>query len=369
MALAAILSGSILIFCARMIAGRLSGYVLLVLLVTTPYYALHLRRAMGESLLLLGIALVIVTGYGAVRSWHAEMRRSERAPERANFVLAKPLMWLLLFALASGLAGATKLNGLALVGAGIALCMVLYWKSRTRLSYGQAMVFLAAGLLLLPTLTAAAFTVVNPFLYPHPVDNFRKMLSHRVTSIQEQQAQFPDATIAMRDIRTRVRVIPRKILNLASPLKNTIAVKLLGILAIVGLAVLVWHAAGWWRDGWIRDGEKSGLSVVLLLVAVVTIGPRPAHPVGLGPLLPAAGGVCVIVRGGGGRRNRHPPSEVWDCAQGSCCCPLTTSTRQDRHNRVDVAVGAGAAVAAIVGQSLGAGDVDRARRAGWGAVR
>ncbi|MEI6740401.1 MAG: MATE family efflux transporter [Gemmatimonadaceae bacterium] len=34
-----------------------------------------------------------------------------------------------------------------------------------------------------------------------------------------------------------------------------------------------------------------------------------------------------------------------------------------------VSVGAGAAVAAIVGQSLGAGDVDRARRAGWQAVR
>jgi putative MATE family efflux protein len=34
-----------------------------------------------------------------------------------------------------------------------------------------------------------------------------------------------------------------------------------------------------------------------------------------------------------------------------------------------VSVGAGAAVAAIVGQSLGAGNVDRARRAGWGAVR
>lgn len=34
-----------------------------------------------------------------------------------------------------------------------------------------------------------------------------------------------------------------------------------------------------------------------------------------------------------------------------------------------VSVGAGAAVAAIVGQSLGAGDVDRARTAGWSAMR
>jgi putative MATE family efflux protein len=34
-----------------------------------------------------------------------------------------------------------------------------------------------------------------------------------------------------------------------------------------------------------------------------------------------------------------------------------------------VSVGFGAAVAAIVGQSLGAGDVERARRAGWSAVR
>ncbi len=34
-----------------------------------------------------------------------------------------------------------------------------------------------------------------------------------------------------------------------------------------------------------------------------------------------------------------------------------------------VSVGAGAAVAAIVGQSLGAGDAERARRAGWSAVR
>lgn len=34
-----------------------------------------------------------------------------------------------------------------------------------------------------------------------------------------------------------------------------------------------------------------------------------------------------------------------------------------------VSVGAGAAVAAIVGQSIGAGDVDRARRAGWSAMQ
>jgi putative MATE family efflux protein len=34
-----------------------------------------------------------------------------------------------------------------------------------------------------------------------------------------------------------------------------------------------------------------------------------------------------------------------------------------------VSVGAGAAVAAIVGQSLGAGDTERARKAGWGAVQ
>jgi len=34
-----------------------------------------------------------------------------------------------------------------------------------------------------------------------------------------------------------------------------------------------------------------------------------------------------------------------------------------------VSVGAGAAVAAIVGQSLGAGDAERARKAGWGAVQ
>ena len=124
-------------------------------------------------------------------------------------MLAKPLMWVSAFRTREW-SGGYKLNVLVLFGAGIALCMVLYWKSRTRFLMQQAMVFLAAGLLLLPTLTAAAFTVVNPFLYPHPVDNFRKMLSHRVTSIEEQQAQFPDATIAMRDIRTRVRVIPRK---------------------------------------------------------------------------------------------------------------------------------------------------------------
>jgi Na+-driven multidrug efflux pump len=34
-----------------------------------------------------------------------------------------------------------------------------------------------------------------------------------------------------------------------------------------------------------------------------------------------------------------------------------------------VSVGAGAAVAAIVGQSLGAGNTERARKAGWGAVQ
>jgi 4-amino-4-deoxy-L-arabinose transferase-like glycosyltransferase len=265
MAITAVMSSLLLIYCAQTIAGRLAGHLLLLFIVTTPYYALHLRRAMGESLLLLGMMLVVLAGYRAIQSWQGVLRQCDRQSPRGEMTLARPLVWLLLLAVSSGMAGATKLNGLALVGAGMTLCAMLVWKSRTRLPGKQTAIFAVAGLVLMPVLTGAVFTAVNPYLYSDPLRRFEMMVDHRTQAIREQQAANPSAALPTRDVLARARVVPRSILRFASPVNHVVIWVLMGALTLVGLVVLARHAVMWWRD----DG-RSGMGMAVLLVAGVT---------------------------------------------------------------------------------------------------
>jgi hypothetical protein len=188
-------------------------------------------------------------------------------------VLARPIAWLALLAVLSGLAGATKLNGLALVGAGMALCAMLAWKSRTRLPGTQVAMFAAAGLILMPALTGAAFVGVNPYLYPSPVHRFELMVQHRNEAIRDQQAVFPTDAIPTGDIVRRVRMVPIGILRNVSPVEHGVMWVVMAALTLVGVTVLARQALQWWRDD-----QQSGMGMAILLVAGVMVGPALLTP-------------------------------------------------------------------------------------------
>lgn len=201
MAVTAVICRLLLIFMARIIGGRLAGWALLLLFILPHYYPVQLRRAMGEALLLLFILLAVLAGYGAAHSW-------QRLPQMETVqgrMWLRPLAWLLLLALFAGLGGAVKLNGLALVAAGMLLCLVLAWKGRR---YPLAWAFAAAGLVLLPLMTMGVFTAVNPATYAHPLPHIQTMFAFRANEIAGQQAASPQANLPLNNIEKRSKRCP-----------------------------------------------------------------------------------------------------------------------------------------------------------------
>lgn len=265
MAVTAVICGLLLIFMARVVSGRPAGWILLLLFILPLYYPVQLRRAMGEALLLLFILLAVLAGYGAVRSWgllkHTEGRQGR--------MWVRPLAWLLLLACCAGLGGAVKLNGLALVGAGMLLALVLAWKGRR---YPFAWGFAIAGLVLLPLLTMGVFTAVNPAMYAHPLQLTKSMLTFRADEIAIQQAASPQASLPLTDIHKRITTVPNSILVFATVRAAPPLLKIAMLtLTLAGLGLLIYQAYQWWVNDIAGDGRRQDMSLVLLLVMGIMV--------------------------------------------------------------------------------------------------
>jgi hypothetical protein len=252
---------------ARAVGGRPAGWILLLLFILPHYYPVQLRRAMGEALLLLFMLLAVLAGYGAVRSWQ---QQSSMEGVQGRMWL-RPLAWLLLLALFAGLGGAVKLNGLALVAAGMLLCLALAWKGRR---HPLAWAFATAGLVLLPLVTMGVFTAVNPAMYTHPLQHTQIMFAFRADEIAIQQAASPRASLPLNDLEKRSKIVPNSILAFATvnsapqPLKIIMAA-----FTLVGLGFIVVQALRWWHnESEIQpDGRRQGMSLVLLLVMGIMV--------------------------------------------------------------------------------------------------
>lgn len=272
MALLAVASGLILVRCARMLSGRLAGYVILTLFAITPFYSTHLRRAMGESLMLFWMMLTVLAGLKLVASWRRVLRADVRGLDSDRGAMWRPLVWTIVLGVISGLAGATKLNGLTLMGVGGGLCAFLAWKS-SRVPSRRRLQLLAFGALLLPATTGAVFLAVNPFLYSHPRYHLTLMLDHRASQIRQQQANAPSAALPLDDVAKRLAVVPRRILRESSPSERRDVTALIGIFAMAGLVLLLSRAVQW-----ARTDAETGVGVVLVLLALVTVIPAVMTP-------------------------------------------------------------------------------------------
>jgi hypothetical protein len=253
MALLAVLSGLILFLLVRQCAGAVAGYAFVVLFAMSDFLLTHLRRAMTESPLLFFTCLMLV--------FSACFLSADRR--------GRALVWLTLMGIAAGLAGATKLNGLALAGAGMALVgAVIYRQTEPHATFRRFLLWTAVLLLAV----SFTFTVVNPFLYPNPPVRTVAMLlflrwetAHLVTR--------PEWSIL--DLANRLRIIPRQLLEAYTvthrPLLNL-------ALLTVGLYALGRGGWQWWR----RQPGGDSTSVALLAVAAVTALPPLLTPLDWG---------------------------------------------------------------------------------------
>jgi len=255
MALLSVISGALLFLLVRHAAGAVAGCVFVGLFVGSDYLLIHLRRAMSEPPLLFFTTLTLLAGARAVMI----------APRRGVSLSRRPasLIWLLMMGAGTGLAGAAKLNGLALYIAGAALCFSIIYRGQdsNRLRLALALSFF------LGLVAALVFTAVNPFLYPQPPFRTIAMgLFRRWEMIN--QASRPWWRID--GLNARLRIVPRRILQ-------DYAVIHIGILNGLLLAVGLYHLARTARL-WLVNKGGSPASVAILAVAAVTALPPLLTP-------------------------------------------------------------------------------------------
>jgi hypothetical protein len=238
-------------------AGRLAGYVMLILFVFNPYFTTTLFRAMSEAPLLSATMLAALAGTQAVTNWKLALTHKHRVKKR----FLRPLIWFGIMGVLCGIAGEAKVNGLSIILTGVALSLLMLFVPTSNVSRTETLntILLASASLILAA--AFSFIALNPYLYPNPIARTGNMVTQRLSEMERQQANYPAARIKG-PLIPRIVLIGERIFYECATLRFTGSWIINGLLCSVGLWYLLFAA---WV--WLRSGEGSGGSLVFLLIA------------------------------------------------------------------------------------------------------
>lgn len=222
MAILAIGSVTLVFIVLRESSKRLTSYIWLGLVLINPYFTLHLRRAMGESCLLFFSMLTMYFGMRAMKLVN------EATPDSSR----NAVMWLILGGFAGGLASASKLNGLVIVGVNVIVAIVLGTKLNDSLK-DKVLSSLWYGLVA-SLASLFVFLVVNPFLWDAPVERTLQMFENRTVEMDQQILDYAGSYM---DFEQRLRIIPTRVFDDYASLP--ISALLNVILTLFGLMVLL----------------------------------------------------------------------------------------------------------------------------------
>jgi hypothetical protein len=271
MAILATVSVLILFQLVTRAAGRVAGYMLVLLLALNPYTYGSLCRAMSEAPLLACLMLFALVADCALDLWQGaagSQRPSSTTlrPAAASFFLMGSI---------AGLGAAAKLNGFAIVPAGVVLCVLAAVTHRGNLPRRVRLGFILSASALLLLGTAVVFVVVNPYLYSDPLGRTRAMFDHRLWEIQRQLSLYPETKIS--GAGNRIALIFRRVLESDATLSFMGARFVNLLLGAIGASVLLRQA---WA--WLRGNPTGRTSVVILVVAVTTATPALFTPLDWG---------------------------------------------------------------------------------------
>lgn len=261
-------SGLLIFLFVKESAGRVAGYVFSILYILNPYLSITLRHAMGESSLLFFTQMATFAGISALAA-SDKVRCANHGSPSSKMPLA-PLFWLVLFGFGAGLAGASKLNGLAILFAGVIIAILIYHVSKKHLSKSTGKSFLIRAIASFFLATGLVFIIVNPYLYPNPIYRTSLMIRFRDHEISLQKSLYPENVIVE---GSRLSVLSERILQ-----NNTVFDFPGGLLVNTLL-----FGVGMWRllsSGykWIIRRDGSATSVIILIVALATVIPSLFTP-------------------------------------------------------------------------------------------
>ena len=259
MALLSIISGLLLFLLVRRCAGAIAGYTFVGLYVGSEYLLTHLRRAMSEAPLLFCTTLALLCAARALTI----------APRR----LGRAIAWLLLMGVCAGLAGAAKLNGLALGFAAVVSCFVVAIRHRGPEVKRWRVAFLAA--LLVTVITAGVFILVNPFLYPQPLLRTIALVLFRR---YEMTGQATNPQWRIPDLFARLYIVPRRVFADYPAVHVIFFNELLTVLGLYVLARGAWQWLAGKGNAASSTITNAGTGVAILLVGAVTALPPLLTP-------------------------------------------------------------------------------------------
>lgn len=254
MAVLAAVAGVVGFFLLANLAGRVAAYAWVAAVAANPYLSATLSRAMSEAPLLCAVLIAMLL------AWRTLVAAAGASDTRAA---RRTVLWLVLVAVACGVAAATKLTGAVLLPALLALAVwvVIRLHRQARIAVRWCILFI----LLVVETAAFTFVALNPYLYPAPVTRSVRMAEHRRSEMRWQALHFADAQMPAGWQRS-ARIATRVFTDFA-PLRIDAVGVANGALCAFGLVVTL----GIWRRS--RRPEAASAAAVVVVAAAANAWP------------------------------------------------------------------------------------------------
>lgn len=243
-------------------ANRLAAYCCLLLTAFNPFILTTLRRAMAEAPLL--FSLLLITYFGTRLINTAAARDSLKS-------VYKPLVWLLLMAAATAIAGSIKLSGLTAIVGVLMVWVAAISAPINRLPSRAQWLMLGTGSVLAVVTTIVIFVGLNPYLDADPLGRTAKLITFRATEMQKQMDALPAAVID--SLAERIALTYTYLFQYTALMRFPGAGIINAVLWIIGASQLVVKA---WQS--LRHAARFDANSVLLVMAATCAGPMLSTP-------------------------------------------------------------------------------------------
>ena len=175
--------------------------------------------------------------------------------------------WLIGMAAVTGLAGASKLNGLMIATAVILVVIAVSFKFPRSVTQESRISFMLKAIVLLLLTIGLTFILINPYLYPNPIYRTALMIKFRNYEMTMQQVLYPESIIAN---ASRLSILFSRLFQDFTFLNFHSGWLVNCFLFGIGLYVLI-RSAHRWLKGRSGDATAGGILFVSLTMVVPSL--------------------------------------------------------------------------------------------------
>jgi hypothetical protein len=187
MVILCILGGLIIFWLLLKVVNSTAAWFFLVCFAFNPYFQTRLCRAMGEAPLFFFTSLSFFFGFFILKKWGSYSENQKGLNEY--------YLLLVLAGFAIGLAGASKINGMASLCSFIGLIIFLMIFFPANINKEQRIKIGIRSIFILFICSLFTFIIVNPFLYEATLTRMGQMLQFRLSEMEIQIGRYPQSVV------------------------------------------------------------------------------------------------------------------------------------------------------------------------------